>query len=361
MPRKELALLAVSVVSLLAGLWAALVLLGFHLPPLRPAFPADHAPLMVVGFLGTLIGLERAVSLRRPWTYLGPAATGLAALVLLAGLPGAPLFAALGGLGMTAIFVTLWRRTRAAHTAAMLLGALCFLGGNLLWLGGVPLAALVPWWIAFLLLTIAGERLELSRLVALTLADRAVFWAAAGLVTLGTVWSLLAPAGVRLAGAGLALLAGWLLTRDVARRTVRQAGVTRFIALGLLAGFCWLGVAGALLLAFGPYPPGLILDAQLHAFFLGFVLSMIFAHAPIVFPAVLRRPLPFAPRFYAHLALLHLSLLLRVGADLAGWPPGQYLGGVLNVVAVLAFLANTLWSVRRGRVVPREDSSRAEA
>jgi len=44
-------------------------------------------------------------------------------------------------------------------------GAVAWLGSNLLWLGGWPVHALVPWWIGFLVLTIAGERLELSRML----------------------------------------------------------------------------------------------------------------------------------------------------------------------------------------------------
>jgi len=65
-----------------------------------------HGPLIVSGFLGTLIGLERAIALSafrlasRPdqssllttvgnsWTYLGPILTALGALVLIIGLPG---------------------------------------------------------------------------------------------------------------------------------------------------------------------------------------------------------------------------------------------------------------------------------
>ena len=34
-------------------------------------------------------------------------------------------------------------------------------------------------------------------------------------------------------------------------------------------------------------------DALLHAPFLGFVMAMIFGHAPVVFPALTGRPLPY--------------------------------------------------------------------
>ncbi|MCS7236635.1 MAG: hypothetical protein RMM30_11775, partial [Armatimonadota bacterium] len=78
------------------------------------------------------------------------------------------------------------------------------------------------------------------------------------------------------------------------------------------------------------------------ALFLGFVFSMVFAHAPIIWPSVLGGEVRFSARFYLHLALLHLSVLLRVASDLAGWEPGRRWAVVLNTLAVLLFLANTV-------------------
>ncbi len=51
--------------ALLAGLWAGLVRIGWPRPRLYAPLPAAHGPLMVCGFLGTLICLERAVALNR--------------------------------------------------------------------------------------------------------------------------------------------------------------------------------------------------------------------------------------------------------------------------------------------------------
>jgi hypothetical protein len=61
MPR--LPLLGLAGAALLAGLWAGLVRLGWAVPPGHPAWVANHGPLMISGFLGTLISLERAVAL----------------------------------------------------------------------------------------------------------------------------------------------------------------------------------------------------------------------------------------------------------------------------------------------------------
>ena len=49
--------------------------------------------------------------------------------------------------------------------------------------------------------------------------------------------------GDRLFAAGLLAIAGWLLKQDIARRTVRGKGLTRYIAVCLLAGLlAFLGI-----------------------------------------------------------------------------------------------------------------------
>jgi hypothetical protein len=88
---------------------------------------------------------------------------------------------------------------------------------------------------------------------------------------------------------------------------------------------------------------------MLHAVFVGFAFSMIFGHAPTILPAVSGLALPFQRRFYLHVALLHGSLLLRVVGDLTIWLDGRRWGGLLNVVAVLLFVAMTAAGVLRAR------------
>ncbi len=147
--------------------------------------------------------------------------------------------------------------------------------------------------------------------------------------------------GVRLEGIGLGALGIWLLRYDVARRTVRQTGLPRFVASCLLAGYGWLVVGGLLRLGLGPLPAGPSYDAVVHSVLLGFVVSMIFGHAPIIVPAVLGREMTFSPLFYGYWALLHLSLLLRIVGDLTGAVDLRQWGGLLNVIALLLFLVGT--------------------
>jgi hypothetical protein len=178
---------------------------------------------------------------------------------------------------------------------------------------------------------------------------QATFLLATGLFLVGLIVALFSfDPGVRLASAGMVGLALWLLRYDIARHTTRKTGLTRFTGVCLFSGYIWLGIGGILGLLFGGITAGLRYDAILHAIFVGFVISMIFGHAPIIFPAVLGKPMPFRPIFYSHLALLHFSLLLRVIGDLTVWLPGRQWGGLLNVVALLLFLANTVRAIRSG-------------
>jgi hypothetical protein len=126
---------------------------------------------------------------------------------------------------------------------------------------------------------------------------------------------------------------------------VRKTGLPRFAAVCLLGGYFWLGIGGLLVLVYGVAGAGPLYDAVLHTIFLGFVISMIFGHAPIIFPAVLKTPIHYTPVFYAHLALLHLSLLLRVVGDLVYNQPMRLWGGMFNAIAILVFLFSTLRAV----------------
>jgi hypothetical protein len=70
------------------------------------------------------------------------------------------------------------------------------------------------------------------------------------------------------------------------------------------------------------------------------------AHAPVILPAVLRRPLPYHPVMYLPAGLLHASLVLRVVVgDIRGVHSAWQVGGVLNIVALLLFVLVAAWSV----------------
>jgi hypothetical protein len=350
-------LMILAAAALLSGMWAGLIRIGWALPPLQPPLPMLHGPLMVCGFLGTLIGLERAVGTGMKWAYAGPALTALGAALALFGAPApvGPLLITLGSLITFVVLLTLVRLVPALFTGVIALGGATWVVGNVLWLLGRPIPLAVLWWINFLVLTIAGERLELSRLLKLSRAAQALFGVCVALLLLGATVGSFDPAGsgyaygMRIMGAGMIATAAWLFRYDIARRRIKAGGVAEFIGVSLLSGYAWLGVGGLLALWHGGMMAGPLYDATLHAVFLGFVFAMIFAHAPIIFPAVLGLPMAYTRRFYSHLVLLHLSLILRVAGDLIPWYEARLWGGMLNVLVLLFFLANTALAVRAAK------------
>lgn len=338
----RLPLLALAGLALLAALWASLARLGWALPALPLPLVGQHGALMTSGFLGTLIGVERAVALRWRPAYLGPALSGLGTLLLALGAPldvGRGLIA-LGALGLVIVFARIVRQHLATYTVVMGLGAVLWLAGDLLWWRRAPMLAVAPWWIGFLTLTIAGERLELGRLLKPGPLVRRAFDLAVGVILAGLLLSLASREwGHRAFGAGLLALGAWLAWNDIARHTARRAGLTRYIALSLLPGYFWLMVGGGVWLTLaGRLDDRLVYDAALHTLLLGFVFSMIFGHAPIILPAVLERDFDYRPWLYGPLALLHVSLAVRVAGDLAGDAGVRQWAGLFNVLAILVFI-----------------------
>ncbi len=349
-----------AVVILIAALWSGLVHLGFPLPTGGLSLNEGHGPMMILGFLGTLISLERAVALGAGWAYIGPVAAGLGGLGVLIGLPdGVPaMLVTLGGLVLVAVFVAVHRIQASMHNVVLASGAVCWVVSGCLWLAGWEVYRFLPWMAGFLVLTIAGERLELSRLTGAGAGSRWLFSIAAGIFGAGLVISSFTEVlGVRVAGVGLIALALWLARFDIARRTIRTSGLTRFMAAALLTGYAWLATGGVLWIVLGHMTRAVshqpAYDAMLHAIFLGFVISMIFAHAPVIVPAVLGRPFPYHRWLYLPLALLHLSLLLRlVGGDWLHSQTAWQWGGVFNEVALLLYMGMAVYGLflsKRGR------------
>jgi hypothetical protein len=232
----------------------------------------------------------------------------------------------------------------------MALGALLWVAGNVLWLTEHPLSTLALWWAVFLIVTIAGERLELGRMIPQGRISSFIYFAGISILLMGLLATLFRYGlAVRVIAVGLLFLAFWLFRYDLASRTIRSKGVTRYIAACMLLGYFELSVAGLIGLFYGGVRVGPIYDAFLHSMFLGFVVSMIFGHAPIIFPGVTGRQIRYHPAFYIHLVLLHLSLLLRVGSDLSSWHIGRQWGAMLNAIALLVFLGNTFFGMRGQR------------
>ena len=199
--RIHLPIMLLVVIALLGALWAALIRIGWQLP--LTSIAGQHGAVMVSGFFGTLICLERAVALRKPVIYLTPLLSGASALLLLLGLP--PIIGqsgiVLAALGLVLVSIYIYRIRPAIEIAALGFAAGMWFIGNLLWLVGQSIVYAVPWWAGFLIVTIAGERLELSRVMILAQRSRTLFKIAIGLFSIGLLISLLNfDVGLRIGG-----------------------------------------------------------------------------------------------------------------------------------------------------------------
>lgn len=307
---------------------------------------------MVSAFLGSLIILERAVALKHRWMYLGTILSGLGGVWLILGLDEifGQILLLIGSLFLVAIMGVIFKMQSGLHTGMMLVGAGVWAVGNMLWILGQSIPDVVYWWIGFLVFTIGGERIELSQIA------RPPRWAnwIFGIVSLFLIVGISSGdsrAGIWMTGFGFVGLAGWLLRFDIARKTIRQTGLPRYAAVGMLLGYVWLTVGGALSLVYRPVTAGPFYDAILHSFFLGFVISMVFAHGPMIFPAILGFPFRFNKALYFPLGLLHLSLLARIIGDVALNPELRKLGAMFNAVSILLF-----FGVMAGSLLGKRDS-----
>ncbi|PKR90913.1 hypothetical protein CXZ10_06085 [Pleomorphomonas diazotrophica] len=336
-PFLRIALAVTAAASLVAGLTGGLARLGVVAPV---GDTADmHGAIMASGFFGTLISLERAVADGRLAALLVPAVSAAGGILLLFGYAEAtaPLFL-VAGLGLTLLTGLAAWKLPTLFTGLMTAGAALWPLGTLFWMSDRTLPEVGYVWLGFLILTVVAERIELSRLLRPTLAARGLlvllvilFALALGL---GQPWNGSALLSVTLAGIAL-----WLLREDIALRTVRTTGFARFSALLLISGYGWLIVAAASLYLL---PPGEAVyghDAAIHAIAVGFILSMVFAHAPIILPAVTGAPVRYVPVLYLPAALLQIAIGLRIVFDAVEATEYLHCPAWLTIAAIVAYVA----------------------
>lgn len=342
-------LLVLAAIGLLSGLYAGLIRLGL-LSTAEPAVsPIAHGPLMINGFLGTLIGLERAAALEHKWAYAAPVFMAASTILLLIGLPIPSNWALIiGSLGLTAVMGYLYYLQPKIYHLIMALGAASLLAGNVLFVAHFPIYELVGWWAAFPMLTIFGERLELNRIMRPPKRAQYLFtalitgWIAALIIThfdRNIGWSI---ASLLLIG-----IAGWLIQYDIARKTIKSIEWTKYSAICLLTGYSWLIFAGLYGLWYGFPTAGSIYDGLLHMLLVGFVFSMIFAHASVIIPSLSGKLVTWHSYFYLPLFLLHGFLMVRIIGDMMGLSQIRIIGSYGNVLAILLFLGGIIFQLLR--------------
>jgi hypothetical protein len=296
--------------ALFGGIAGGWIRLGNLAIPVASA-GLNHGLLMVGGFLGTLISLERAmVGKKKVWLAV-PFLTGFSSVFFLIGMIQIGLYLLLAGsLGLGIIMHLQSAKHPYFHTYLLYAGAMFwFIGNFMTWRSGL-IAAGTTWWMGFLLFTIVGERLELSHYLpvppwaknALVVHLLLVF---IGLLVSFHTW------GNELLGIGILLIAVWLWVFDIAKVLVKKTGQLRYLGIGLRTGYLWLATEGIILVVLENHP--LFYDLILHTFFLGFTFSMIWAHAPIISPTILGiQETPFHPILWVTWTLFQISLAGRI-------------------------------------------------
>jgi hypothetical protein len=193
-------------------------------------------------------------------------------------------------------------------------------------------------------LTILGERIDLAKFLPRRKLKNPLLWIFI-IIFLAGLFMTYHQAGHILAGSGMLLIAFWLMKYDIVNKSMKSHGIHRYIGTVLFSGYIWLFISGLLMLI----NPDLVYayDAVLHAFFLGFVFLMIFAHAPIIFPGVMGYSFtPYHKSLYTWMILLNLSLLIRIVADLFFLNYVRQISGIISGVIIIGFFINLLIVIR---------------
>lgn len=370
-PSPRIFLLLAAGSCLILGLNAALIRLGTWAPISR-IDGETHGLVMTLGFLGGVISLERAQALasknrQRIWAYFAPICFALGGLLHVF----SPRSSALQNIGhflfieaaiiLVLIYFLLWKRAPQPLLAAQILSGISALAAALLALV-FPLFSYLPFLLAFIVITIISERTELAQITLGKKAEKILLASSSALIICAAIGLINLGLGQRFFGAALIFISLWLIRDDVPRRLIHSRALPRFMSYALLFGYIWLLVAGLIFLLRGEIAGTVYYDAVVHSIFLGFGMSMIFAHAPVIFPTVTALAIPYHPFMYLPLVLLHFGLLARVASGIfLGQGPAWSHSAILTVFAILLFLITVVAVAVRARIAKKAIKSASSA
>jgi hypothetical protein len=329
-------ILPLALITMLTGMYIGFIRIGWAFPaPLSLPIP-HHGILMAGSFLGTLISVERVYTLKNRLVWLIPILM-ISSLVFILLQQNQVAFGVLlmGSIGYLMICIQNFRTYKLKGDALLLIGAFFQIVAFTTFILTHSYPISFAGWLLFFLLTIVGERLNLTRFLPVSqkAAIELYIWFGVLIVS-----SFLYHFGFAL-GVNLCLwgIAQWLFRNDIALINIKRDGHYQFLGAALIGAYIWLFITGSLGLIKSDNP--WLYDALLHAFFVGFVLSMVLAHAPVIFPGLLQiKQRPFHPFMYVWLIALHISLFLRIYGDLSENYELRKLGGLLNGISFVGYL-----------------------
>lgn len=331
--------LATAIITGVAAFWVGLAEMGVAISAPPTSVAEMQGILLINGCFGSLLCLGRAEKLDRPPAYLsGVAVAGGTILAASGYVTMGAILVFLGSAGLTGLFIAVLVVRLEAHTLLMGVAAAVWTASNALWASGWGAPDLVFWWATFLVWSIVGLRIELARVGRPSSRALALLVLPFIAMLAGLGFASSAPEfGARLVGGGLVGLAAWLLVFDLARAAVRAPGMTGYIGACLLSAFAWLSIAGVSLLFRGAPDPGVVATGTWAALFVGVVLLMAFAHAPIVLSSSPESRLSYSGRLYVGPVLFQGALFIHLLADLWFRPELREAAGLGLVTSLVLF------------------------
>ncbi|WP_297336142.1 hypothetical protein [Algoriphagus sp.] len=324
-------LFPLALIGLLSGISGGFIRVGSTLTNFGAA---AHGLYWVGGFLGTLISIERAMVMKHKGWLLVPFTSGISSLFFLLGLTALGYgLLLLASVGLILVMHLQAVKHPKIHTFLLYGGSVLWFLGNFMAFKQGLIAAGATWWMGFLLFTILGERLELSEFLPVKRPIKNLLLAFLAVFLLGLILPFHG-IGPYLMGWSAIFIAAWLFRYDMAKRSVRKGKQFNYIGFGLLVGYAWLLLFGLILLFIPSHP--LYYDLLLHSFFLGFVFSMIWAHAPIIFPLIFGiKESPFHFILWIPWAIFQVSLMGRILSSSMSWIEARREFALLNGLSIL--------------------------
>ena len=323
-----------ALISLILGVMGGWIRLGWGFTIPSPVPVSQHGVFMVGGFLGTLVSLERVVTLHKKVLFLIPLSFGISVLFFLLGFPKiSNILLMSGSLAYLGVCIYIFKKYKNEGDLLLSFGAIFQLVGHYTLFQTQSYPMTFAAWMLFFLFTIIGERLELTRFLPKKKFQKTELYFWLLVLTLAAAFYHNGSSGIL--NISMIGLAQWLIRNDISLINLKKKGSYKFLGISLFSAFIWLIITGLL----GFLKGFLLYNALLHAFFIGFVLNMILAHAPIIFPALLKiNHKPFHPVFYLWLTALNLSLFMRILGDIFIINSLKMTGGLLNGLSFLGYL-----------------------
>lgn len=307
-----------------------------------------HFIIFFYGFFGGLLSLERAFGFSLKYLLVTPASISLGLILYIAFenpnflIPGALLFI----LPNLLIFI----KSITPFSFGFILSSILFIKGTVLFAFSNLHYQSALAFILFLIFYILSERAELVKIIGLGKKDIIFISFITFSSLVGLVVSIVDfKVGYRICFISLAIISLWFMRKDIARRTINMKGLAKFSAISVLSAYLWLFLGSFFIFSFGMWGEGI------HNITLGFVFSMIFAHAPSIFPAMMKIKFQFSPILYIPLFLLNISVIIRNISYLA--PQIKKSALVLNFFAIIAFfvlfLTLTIKASKKSKISPQ--------